>query len=126
MIMITKTTITDMTITKTTIMKTAQRRTKRDIARLLAAAMLCVMAVAATASLARAQQPPARPSDGFVPVENLGSQEKIPAAPLVMGAYAIAWIMVFGYLWSIWQRLNRVERELAEISRRVPAGGARR
>ena len=122
---ITTTTITEMTITKTTIMKTAQRRTKNDIARLLAAAMLCVMAVAATASVVRAQQPPARPSDGFVPVENLGNQEKIPAAPLVMGAYAIAWIAVFGYMWSIWQRLNRVQRELAEVSLRVPSSGAR-
>jgi CcmD family protein len=42
-----------------------------------------------------------------------------------MGAYAIAWIAVFGYLWSIWRRLNRVERELADVSRRT-AGGAPR
>jgi CcmD family protein len=105
------------------IMETKQGRT---FIRQLAVAILCVMALAATAATAHAQQPPAGATDGFVPVENLGNQEKIPAAPLVMGAYAIAWIMVFGYLWSIWQRLNRVERELGEVSRRVPAGGARR
>jgi CcmD family protein len=107
-------------------METKQGRTKRDIMKPLAVAILCVMAFSATAAIVRAQQPPAGATDGFVPVENLGNQEKIPAAPLVMGAYAIAWIMVFGYLWSIWQRLNRVERELGEVSRRVPAGGARR
>lgn len=107
-------------------METKQGRTKRDIMRQLAVAVLCVMALAATAATVHAQQPPAGTPDGFVPVENLGNQERIPAAPLVMSAYAIAWIMVFGYLWSIWQRLNRVERELAEVSRRVPAGGARR
>jgi CcmD family protein len=84
-----------------------------------------VIALAATASAVRAQQPPDA-TDGFVPVENLGTQEQIPAAPLVMGAYAIAWIAVFGYMWSIWRRLARVERELAEVSRRVAAGGARR
>jgi len=90
----------------------------------LAVAILCLIALAAAASPARAQQPPGT-IDGFVPVEDLGTQEKIPAAPLVMGAYAIAWIAVFGYMWSIWQRLNRVERELAEVSRRVPSSGVR-
>jgi CcmD family protein len=43
----------------------------------------------------------------------------------VIAAYAVAWIAVFGYLWSIWQRLERVERDLAEVSRRVRAGGGR-
>jgi CcmD family protein len=105
---------------------TPHSRATSGIGQLLAVAVLCVMALAAAASTARAQQPPAGTPDGFVPVEDLGTQEKIPAAPLVMGAYAIAWIAVFGYLWSIWQRLSRVERELAEVSKRVPAGGARR
>jgi CcmD family protein len=44
---------------------------------------------------------------------------------LVIAAYAIAWIAVFGYLWSIWQRLARVERELADVSRRIAAGERR-
>ena len=72
-----------------------------------------------------AQQPPPQPPTGFVPVENLPTREQIPAAPLVVAAYAVAWIAVFGYLWSIWQRLGRVERDIAEVSRRVE-GGARR
>jgi HAMP domain-containing protein len=49
----------------------------------------------------------------------------LPAAPLVIGAYAVAWVAVFIYLWSIWQRTSRVERDLAELSRRVAAGGPR-
>jgi len=75
-----------------------------------------------------AQQPPPRPTgaqEGFVPVESLPNQEKLTAAPLLMTAYAVAWLAAFGYLWSIWQRLGRVEREIAAITRRVEAGSRR-
>lgn len=66
-------------------------------------------------------QPPSRPAqdEEFVPVKDLGSQEQLPAAPLVIGAYAVAWIAVFLYLWSIWRRLSRVETEIASVSRRI-------
>ena len=73
---------------------------------------------------ASAQQPPAAP-DGFVPADTLKPQEQLPAAPLVIGAYAVAWVAVFGYLWSIWSRLGRVERDLADVSRRQAAGERR-
>ena len=33
--------------------------------------------------------------------------------------------LVFGYVWTIWQRLGRVEREIADVSRRVDAGARR-
>jgi CcmD family protein len=108
-----------------TIMERKPGPAKRDMMRPLAFAILCVIALATTASTPRAQQPPGTTPDGFVPVENLGTQEQIPAAPLVLGAYAFAWVAVFGYLWSIWRRLDRVERELADVSHRIAGGGRR-
>ena len=67
-----------------------------------------------------AQQPPKRPAqDEFVPLSELPPQEQLPAAPLLIAAYSVAWIVVAGYLFAIWRRMGRVEQELAEVSRRV-------
>jgi CcmD family protein len=85
------------------------------------AMLIMVMAGAAPAA---AQQPPDQ--DGYVAVTDADmAQEQLPAAPLVMAAYAIAWLAVFGYLWFIWQRLGRVEKELADVSRRIEPEGRR-
>jgi CcmD family protein len=93
--------------------------------RLLLAMLLCSVALtAAAAQPSRTAQPPEPPA-GFVPVDSLPQQEQLPAAPLVIAAYVVAWVVVFGYLWSIWQRLRRVERDLMEVSRRIAAGERR-
>ena len=63
--------------------------------------------------------------EGFVPVDQLPGQEELPAAPLVAGAYGIAWAAVLIYLLSIWRRLGAVEREMADVARRVQAGERR-
>jgi CcmD family protein len=92
---------------------------------LLAAAGLAIV-VLSPATMAAAQQPPTTAAqDGFVPVDETKPQEHLPAAPLVMAAYAVAWVTIFGYVWSLWSRLSKVEREIAEVSRRVDAGSRR-
>ena len=92
---------------------------------LVALVLLVVFALALGAGLAaQTQPPPSTPSpaqEGFVPIDQLQAKEQIPAAPLVIAAYVVAWIAVFGYVWSIWQRLGRVEREIAAVSRRLGA-----
>jgi CcmD family protein len=86
-----------------------------------------VVAVLLLASPAFAQQDPSKPpaaaQDGFVPVTNpTGAQETIPAQNLVAVAYGLIWVLLFGYMWSVRSRLNRVEREMETVSRRVGAG----
>jgi hypothetical protein len=81
-------------------------------------ALVLSVALLAAPGLA-AGQPPA--TEGFVPVEDLHGQEQMPAAPLVAAAYGIAWAAVLIYLFSIWRRLGTVEREMAEVSRRIDA-----
>jgi CcmD family protein len=58
-------------------------------------------------------------------VDQLPNQEAIPATPLVAAAYAVAWVAVLIYLFSIWRRLNAVEREIGEVARRIEAQGRR-
>lgn len=95
------------------------------LVRIVAAAVL-VLTLTPAGPFAQ-QQPPASPAaqDGFVPIDQLAPKEELPAAPLVMAAYAVAWLVIFAYIWSLWRRLQRVEAEIADVSRRV-ANGARR
>ena len=86
--------------------------------RVLAAIMLAAALGAGETSLLAAQPPPAQ--DEFVPVSD-AEGEQLPAAPLVMTVYAVAWVVIFLYLWSLWRRLGRVEREIDELARRTRA-----
>ena len=95
--------------------------TFKMLVRLLSiAAVLCL---AAAPPLAAQTQPPSAAQEGFVPIDQLGDpKEELPATPLVAAAYGIAWAAVLVYVFSVWRRLNQVERELADVSRRLPPG----
>lgn len=60
--------------------------------------------------------------DGFVPVTpgELG-QEQLPATPLVFGAYAFVWFVVLAYVFMLWRRLSKVERELVDVKAQLKA-----
>ena len=66
-----------------------------------------------------ALQPPTGQSE-FVPVESLPAADQLPAAPLLVTAYAFVWIAVMVYLWSIWRRLNKVEDEMRALAQKAP------
>jgi hypothetical protein len=85
---------------------------------------LVIAALLLAAPVATFAQPPQQ-TEGFVPVDQLPGQEELPATPLVAGAYGVAWAAVLIYLFTIWRRIGAVEREMAEVARRIEAGGRR-
>jgi CcmD family protein len=86
------------------------------IVRRAAPALLILLVVTTVLSA----QSPAQ--DGFVPVTgNEADVEKLPAAPLVFAAYGFVWVAMIAYVFSLWRRLVRVERELADVSARLEA-----
>jgi len=76
------------------------------------------LAAALTAVPALAAQPPAAQGE-FVPISQLPPADQLPAAPLLVGAYAFIWLAVMFYLWSIWQRLNKVETEMRALAQKT-------
>jgi CcmD family protein len=64
----------------------------------------------------------AQGEDGFVaagPDDIL--KENLPATPLVFAAYAVVWVGMLIYVYSLWRRIGRVERDLTEVMRKVEA-----
>jgi CcmD family protein len=52
----------------------------------------------------------------FIPVKELPAAEQLPAAPLLIAAYVFVWAAMLAYVWSIWRRLAKVERDVSELS----------
>ncbi len=64
-------------------------------------------------------QPPSLGQGGFVPVDAVPLSDQLPAAPLLVTAYAFVWIAVMIYLWTIWRRLNTVETEMRALAQKT-------
>lgn len=49
-------------------------------------------------------------------------QEQLPATPLVFIAYAFVWGALAFYVFLMWRRLGRVERDLADVRGKLHRG----
>ena len=76
--------------------------------------LVSVVSIMTLASTALAGQAPAAQNE-FVPMSSLPPADQLPAAPLLITAYAFVWVAVAFYLWTIWARLGKVERELQAL-----------
>ena len=70
-------------------------------------------------SPAFARQTPAG-QGAFVPVDSVPPSDQLPAAPLLVTAYAFVWIAAMFYMWTIWRRLNKVEDEMRALAQKLP------
>jgi CcmD family protein len=83
--------------------------------------LVCVALLSLTtlSPLVLAQTPQTPPGqEEFVPLSEIPAEEQIPAFTLVAAAYALVWIVLIGYVWSVSRRLQAVESELASLSRK--------
>jgi CcmD family protein len=60
------------------------------------------------------QQPPDSMSE-FKPISELPPTEKLPAAPFLISAYSIVWLIALFYIWTIWRRMNKLELEFRRL-----------
>jgi CcmD family protein len=82
------------------------------------------MALLATvmASALTAQQ-----ASDFVPIDPaVEAAERLPAAPMVMGAYALVWLVLIAYVWSLRRRQARIELEMAALRARISTASSDR
>jgi CcmD family protein len=75
--------------------------------------------------LAGAQQQLQQPKqqEEFIPVDQLPPTESMPAAPLLIGAYAFVMIVLFVYVLSVARRLTAVQQELNRLDATIRQGG---
>ena len=72
----------------------------------------------------RLQQPgPEEPPDKFVPLDELPPEEQLPAAPLLVSAYAFVLLALFAYVLSIARRLGAVQQEVERLERDLKKSG---
>lgn len=88
---------------------------RRGRAVLLALAAVLVVLWAAPPAGAQPE-----PVDEFVPIDELPDEDRLPAAPFLIAAYSIVWLLAFGYFWLLSRRQAEVERDLADLARRRP------
>ena len=65
--------------------------------------------------------PPPPAQDEFVPISQLPATEAMPAAPLLIAAYAVVWIILAVYVWTLWRRFLRAEQDLKSLASRLPS-----
>jgi hypothetical protein len=68
-------------------------------------------------------QQPTEPQGGFVAAESLPQRERMPAAPLLVAAYAFVMLALFGYVISVGRRLTAVKTDITRLEGEIKRSG---
>jgi CcmD family protein len=69
------------------------------------------------------QDPQTEPPDRFRPVDELPPEDRLPAAPLLISAYAFVLLALFAYVLSVARRLTAVQVEVERLEREIKKSG---
>ena len=84
--------------------------------RLLRIAVILLVLFGGTSPLTAQPQPQTpRQQEEFVPIDQLPPEEQLPAAPMVVAAYAFIWIAFLGYVFTLISRMKKLERDLRRL-----------
>ena len=72
-------------------------------------------------ALVSAQQPTEQQGQ-FVPAESLPQREQMPAAPLLISAYAFVMLVLFAYVLSLSRRIGAVKTDLGRLESEMKRG----
>ncbi len=84
---------------------------------LLRRALIVLTSAMLLAAPVFALQPPAAQGE-YVPAIPGTATEQLPAAWLLIPAYAFVWLAAMVYVWTIWRRLNTVEADMQALARK--------
>jgi len=90
---------------------------------MLLRAIAVVLVLAGQTALLVGQVQP-RQQEEFTPIDQLPPQEQLPAAPLLVGAYAFVLLMLFGYLVIVSRRLGVIQREVDRLDNDMRQSGS--
>lgn len=83
------------------------------MASLMRPIVLAVLLLTSAVLPVAAQQP--EQQNEYVPIDQLPPQDQLPAAPLLVTAYAVVMAGLFAYVLSVARRLTTVQRELERL-----------
>ena len=61
--------------------------------------------------------------DGFIAGAQTAATENLPATPLLYMAYGGIWLVLLLYLFMLWRKLQRVEKDLQHLPSSKPGAG---
>ena len=79
-----------------------------------------VLPAAAQQAAPQSSQP--EQQNEFIPIDQLPPQDQLPAAPLLVAAYAIVMLALFFYVVSVARRLTTVQREMERLESDLKRG----